>query len=241
MGLFSALLLFSRATVKAKREVSGEFVVSPPGRSAFSSASRRRSATAGGGSPALLRRVDSRFLFSGGIKSVVFLPENMNKCFPFCPRSGGARELAGEGVELCCLGRGCRGEGGDLLLRLLSPVPSFVDARWALASSLRVWGWCGAAPAFVVGCCCRLYRCGLSSCGGSPATTSKTTASPSARRAFEAPFLKDFRLLAFAKLPGATMAAACLQCESTAAASVFPQGSDVIFLFFRGVCTGVIS
>jgi hypothetical protein len=85
------------------------------------------------------------------------------------------------------------------------------------------------------------YWSGLSSRGGSPATTSKTTASPSTRRAFEAPFLKDFRLLAFSKLLGALMAAACLQCVLTAAAAVFPQGSNVFSSFFRGVCTGVFS
>jgi hypothetical protein len=45
-----------------------------------------------------------------------------------------------------------------------------------------------------------------------------------------APFLKDFRLLAFMKLPGATMAAACLQCVLAAAAAVFPLFFVVFFL-----------
>jgi hypothetical protein len=55
-----------------------------------------------------------------------------------------------------------------------------------------------------------------------------------------APFLKDFRLLAFMKLPGATMAAACLQCVLAAAAAVFPLFFVVFFFFWVG-CTGVFS
>jgi hypothetical protein len=50
--------------------------------------------------------------------------------------------------------------------------------------------------------------------------------------------LEDFRLLAFAKLPGATMAAACLRCAVMAAAAVFPQDLFVFFLFVGDVCTG---
>jgi hypothetical protein len=141
-----------------KREARGESVVSPPGRPAFSSASRRRPAAGGGEVPVLLRRVDISFLSSGGVKSVVVSPECWNNCSPLCPRSGDAGELVGEGVELWCSGRGRRGEGGDLRLELLSPVPSFVNTGWALASLLRIWGWCDAAPAFVVGCCYCLYR-----------------------------------------------------------------------------------
>jgi hypothetical protein len=72
-------------------------------------------------------------------------------------------------------------------------------------------------------------------------TSKKMVASTSARRAFVAPFLEDFRLLAFAKLPGAMMAAACLQCAVLAAAAVFPRDFAVFFLFVGGVCTGVFS
>jgi hypothetical protein len=53
-----------------------------------------------------------------------------------------------------------------------------------------------------------------------------------------APFSEDFRLLAFAKLPVATMAAACLRCAVMAAAVVFPQDLFVFFLFVGDVCTG---
>jgi hypothetical protein len=50
--------------------------------------------------------------------------------------------------------------------------------------------------------------------------------------------LKDFRLLAYAKLLGAKMAAACLQCALLAAAAVFPKDYVVIFLFFGVSVTG---
>jgi hypothetical protein len=74
---------------------------------------------------------------------------------PSFPRSGGD---AGEAVEVRCSWSAHRGGDDDRLLELLSLVPSFVDAGWALAPSLRVWGWCGVIPACVVGGCCRLYR-----------------------------------------------------------------------------------
>jgi hypothetical protein len=67
----------------------------------------------------------------------------------------------------------------------------------------------------------------------------KTAASPSTGRALEAPFWKDFRLLADAKLPRAKMAAARLPCESTAAA-VSPK-DYVVFFFFRVFATGDFS
>jgi hypothetical protein len=70
--------------------------------------------------------------------------------------------------------------------------------------------------------------------------TLKTVASPSTRRALEAPFWKDFRLLADAKLPGAKMAAACLPCESTAAAAGSPK-DYVVFFFLRVFVTGDFS
>ena len=172
-----------------------------------------------------------------------------NKFSPSFPRSGGD---AGEAVEVwcsricrfvekCCSRSARRSRGDDRLLELLSPGPFFVGLWLLLAVVWGFWGWRGEMLVLRAGRLRRMYRCGLSSCGGSPAKTSTTTAFPSTRRAFEAPFLKDFRLLAFAKLPGAMMAAACLQCALTAAATVFPQDFDVIFLFFRGVCTGVIS
>ena len=46
-----------------------------------------------------------------------------------------------------------------------------------------------------------------------------------------APFLENFRLLASAKLPGAMMAAACLQCAVLTAVTVGSLDLDVIFLF----------
>jgi hypothetical protein len=53
--------------------------------------------------------------------------------------------------------------------------------------------------------------------------------------------LEDFRLLAFAKLPGAMMAVACLQCAVLAAAAVFPHDFVVFFLFVGDVCADVFS
>jgi hypothetical protein len=126
-------------------------------------------------------------------------------------------------------------------VELLFLVPLFVAVGCALAFLQRILGWCVLAPAVLAGCCGRLYRSGLGSSGGSPAKISKTAASPSTCRAFETPFLKDFRLLAYAKLLGAKMAATCLQCALLAAAAVSPKDCVVIFLFFGVSVTGVIS
>jgi hypothetical protein len=123
-------------------------------------------------------------------------------------------------------------------VELLFHVPLFVAVGCALAFLRRIWGRCVLAPAVLAGCCGRLLRSEPGSGGGSPVKTLKTAASPSTRRALEAPFWKDFRLLADAKLPGAKMAAACLPCESTAAVS--PK-DFVVFFFLRVFVTGDFS
>jgi hypothetical protein len=95
-----------------------------------------------------------------------------------------------------CSGRGRRCKDGDLPVELLFPVPLFVAVGCALAFLRRIWGRCVLAPADLAGCCVRLLRSEPGSGGGSPVKTLKTVASPSTRRALEAPFWKDFRLLA---------------------------------------------
>ena len=143
-------------------------VVSPPGRSAFSSASRRRSAAEGGGSPALLRRVDSRFLHGGGVARVP--PSLWNKgagalSLPrrrfserFRRASGGLSPWIDRSVGVWCSTGGLHGEGGGRRRGLLSLVPAFVEVSLLLAILRGFWGWCDEVLVLRAGRHRRLYR-----------------------------------------------------------------------------------
>lgn len=142
-----------------------------------------------------LRRVDSRVGFLGGAGEVVAAAAPWNKgAGPRSPHrrcSAGRRRrvpgvvsswIDGSGEDRCSKGgRHCGGDGQ--LAELLSLAPFFVVVWLLLAMPWGCWGFDGGDLVPGAGDYRRLYRSGLSSCGSSPTTTSKTTASSSARRA----------------------------------------------------------
>jgi hypothetical protein len=124
------------------------------------------------------RHVDSRVGSPGGAVVLGVAASRWNKGSGGSPSSrrsfvrsrraaGGVCSRIVRSGEIWCSGRGRRGEDGGLRLELFVPCLFFVASWCALASVWRVWGWCGAAPARCVGCCCRLYR-SLCDCVVSP-------------------------------------------------------------------------